>query len=68
MQGAIEGHVLVKNTNNALPLRAGAKLISLFGYDGAASRKNNVADPGWNLGEFLSYFGLQRSSRPSSRL
>ncbi|KAJ5986344.1 hypothetical protein N7451_010709 [Penicillium sp. IBT 35674x] len=32
LQSAIEGHVLVKNTNNALPLKS-PKLISVFGYD-----------------------------------
>jgi beta-glucosidase len=32
LQGAIEGHVLVKNTNAALPLKA-PKLVSVFGYD-----------------------------------
>lgn len=35
LQGAIEGHVLVKNVNNALPLKS-PKLLSLFGYDGIA--------------------------------
>lgn len=31
--GAVEGHVLVKNTNAALPLRsADTKLVSIFGY------------------------------------
>ena len=32
LQGAVEGHVLVKNTNNALPLRR-PKHISIYGYD-----------------------------------
>ncbi|KAJ5886665.1 uncharacterized protein N7473_009339 [Penicillium subrubescens] len=32
LQAAIEGHVLVKNTNKALPLKS-PKLISVFGYD-----------------------------------
>ncbi|KAJ6110171.1 beta-glucosidase M [Penicillium sp. IBT 16267x] len=32
LQSAIEGHVLVKNTNKALPLKS-PKLISVFGYD-----------------------------------
>jgi beta-glucosidase len=32
LQAAIEGHVLVKNTNNALPLKS-PKLLNLFGYD-----------------------------------
>jgi beta-glucosidase len=30
LQGAIEGHVLVKNTNNALPLQK-PKIVSVFG-------------------------------------
>ncbi|THW11878.1 putative glycosyl hydrolase [Aureobasidium pullulans] len=34
-QTAVEGHVLVKNVNNALPLKAPG-FISLFGYDGIA--------------------------------
>ncbi|KAJ5183378.1 hypothetical protein N7492_000994 [Penicillium capsulatum] len=33
--GAVEGHVLVKNENNALPLQS-PKLISVFGYDARA--------------------------------
>ncbi|KAJ5116236.1 hypothetical protein N7456_000584 [Penicillium angulare] len=32
LQGAVEGHVLVKNTNSALPLKS-PSLISVFGYD-----------------------------------
>ncbi|KAE8154609.1 putative beta-glucosidase M [Aspergillus avenaceus] len=32
LQSAIEGHVLVKNTNDVLPLRS-PKLVSVFGYD-----------------------------------
>ncbi|KAJ5628774.1 hypothetical protein N7490_011002 [Penicillium lividum] len=32
LQAATEGHVLVKNINNALPLKS-PKLISVFGYD-----------------------------------
>jgi beta-glucosidase len=35
LQAAIEGHVLVKNTNNALPLKS-PKLLNLFGYDATA--------------------------------
>jgi beta-glucosidase len=40
LQAAIEGHVLVKNINNALPLKS-PKLLSLFGFDGPAPRINN---------------------------
>ncbi|OJJ80818.1 beta-glucosidase [Aspergillus glaucus CBS 516.65] len=32
LQSAIEGHVLVKNTNGALPLNS-PRLVSVFGYD-----------------------------------
>lgn len=32
LQGAVEGHVLVKNINNALPLKA-PKSLSIYGYD-----------------------------------
>ena len=32
LQSAIEGHVLVKNTNQALPLKS-PRLVSVFGYD-----------------------------------
>ncbi|CAK7238293.1 hypothetical protein SEUCBS140593_010519 [Sporothrix eucalyptigena] len=35
-RGAVEGHVLVKNTNNALPLSNDAALLSLFGYAATA--------------------------------
>lgn len=35
LQGAVEGHVLVKNVNNTLPLKA-PTLLSLFGYDAYA--------------------------------
>ena len=42
LQGAIEGHVLVKNTNAALPLKA-PKLVSVFGYDAVNTDYLNVA-------------------------
>lgn len=35
-QGAVEGHVLVKNVNNTLPLNKPG-FLSLFGYDGMAA-------------------------------
>lgn len=55
LQGAIEGHVLVKNVNNALPLRK-PRLLSVFGYDAPSPRAMNVPDPrvpgpsAWKLG------------------
>lgn len=50
-QGAVEGHVLVKNVNNALPLNS-PKILSLYGYDGPAP---TTVNPGsgfskWTLG------------------
>ncbi|KAH8893338.1 beta-glucosidase [Thozetella sp. PMI_491] len=44
LQGAVEGHVLVKNSNNSLPLKT-PKLLSIFGY----SAKNPDAYTGGSL-------------------
>jgi beta-glucosidase len=38
-QGAVEGHVLVKNERNTLPLKS-PKFLSLFGYDATAAHIN----------------------------
>ncbi|RMZ86740.1 hypothetical protein DV736_g6036, partial [Chaetothyriales sp. CBS 134916] len=48
LQGAIEGHVLVKNVNSALPLRS-PKLLSLYGYS-ATSAPNNNPPPAGSIG------------------
>lgn len=45
-QGAVEGHVLVKNVNNTLPLRA-PKVLSLFGYDAVAPLQNDWPPSGY---------------------
>ncbi|AEO56946.1 glycoside hydrolase family 3 protein [Thermothelomyces thermophilus ATCC 42464] len=42
--GAVEGHVLVKNTRNALPLRE-PKMLSVFGYS-AKNPDHNNPSPG----------------------
>jgi beta-glucosidase len=42
LQQAIEGHVLVKNTRNALPLRS-PKVLSIFGYDATSTWATNPA-------------------------
>jgi beta-glucosidase len=47
LSGAIEGHVLVKNTNNALPLHH-PQLISVFGYDAEVPYA-------WDAGSFASF-------------
>jgi beta-glucosidase len=44
-QAAVEGHVLLKNTNNALPLQK-PRLLSLFGYDGIIPAQNTPGAPG----------------------
>ncbi|KAH8806022.1 putative beta-glucosidase M [Xylogone sp. PMI_703] len=41
LDGAIEGHVLVKNINNALPLKVPSNL-ALYGYDGIANYGGNL--------------------------
>ncbi|KAI6291423.1 hypothetical protein MCOR34_010176 [Pyricularia oryzae] len=48
-QSAVQSHVLVKNTKNALPLK-NPELISLFGYAAKATDQQNIGTPGWNLG------------------
>ncbi|RMZ76663.1 hypothetical protein DV738_g4783, partial [Chaetothyriales sp. CBS 135597] len=52
LQGAIEGHVLVKNTNESLPLRS-PKLLSLYGYSATGAPINNPQAAGfgpWSIG------------------
>lgn len=50
-QGALEGHVLVKNSNNTLPLRA-PKLISVFGYSAKAPDSFGKSNAGFNVGTY----------------
>lgn len=60
--GAVEGHVLVKNTKCALPLKL-PKLISVFGYDAKApdaympDGKSLLLNP-WGLGYSPAIFQL----------
>ncbi|KAM3086204.1 hypothetical protein ACMFMG_000341 [Clarireedia jacksonii] len=49
LNGAIEGHVLVKNTNNSLPLKA-PQLLSIFGYDAPAPPTSNVGTGKYSVG------------------
>lgn len=51
-QGAVEGHVLVKNINNALPLQK-PKTLSIVGYSAKAPDQNMPGGAGfsaWTLG------------------
>lgn len=52
LDGAIEGHVLVKNVNNALPFSQ-PRLLSIFGYSATQPGQYNVEPPGgtvWTYG------------------
>ncbi|KAL2782981.1 glycosyl hydrolase family 3 N terminal domain-containing protein [Aspergillus keveii] len=63
LQGAIEGHVLVKNANNSLPLKK-PKILSLFGYDGPAQTISSPT-PAYS---FLQSLGLSNTlSYPGGR-
>lgn len=49
LKSAIEGHVLVKNTNNALPLKK-PRLLSVLSYSAKDSDTNMVGNPSaWNV-------------------
>lgn len=50
-QGALEGHVLVKNENDVLPLKS-PQLISLFGYSAKAPDAFDAGTSGWNSGSY----------------
>lgn len=54
-QAAVEGHVLVKNVDYALPLNKPV-LLSLFGYDGMAPP---AYDPTPSAGDFRYLFGYE---------
>ncbi|KAJ8058404.1 hypothetical protein OCU04_012593 [Sclerotinia nivalis] len=76
LESAVQGHVLVKNVDNALPLRS-PKLLSLFGYDAKAPDQNNPG-PGyssWTYGfeiadinEALPYFLDYQPDTPISQI
>lgn len=55
LEGAIEGHVLVKNTKETLPLRS-PRVISLFGYS-ARSADSSSPGPG-GLSIYLWRYGM----------
>ncbi|KAB8294707.1 hypothetical protein EYC80_006669 [Monilinia laxa] len=49
LRGAMEGHVLVKNINNTLPLKK-PELLSIFGYDAPAPHQNNIGNMRFSFG------------------
>ncbi len=42
LEGAIAGHVLVKNVNNALPFKGPLKMLSIYGYDATVPATKNT--------------------------
>jgi beta-glucosidase len=42
LEGAIAGHVLVKNENKTLPFKGPLKMISVFGYDATIPQTKNT--------------------------
>ncbi|KAH8199034.1 hypothetical protein TruAng_006820 [Truncatella angustata] len=53
LEGAIAGHVLVKNDNNSLPFKGKPKMLSIFGYDATVPRTKNT-DTVFQLGYLSS--------------
>lgn len=51
LEGAIEGHVLVKNTDGVLPLNK-PRMLSIFGYSAAQPGQYNIEPPGGNVWTF----------------
>lgn len=60
LQQAIEGHVLVKNTNSTLPLRK-LGVLSIFGYDAVPQSSYNPSQAGF--AQNWENIGLQSSGR-----
>ncbi|KAI1438507.1 beta-glucosidase M [Xylaria sp. CBS 124048] len=60
LDGAIEGHVLLKNINNALPLK-NPRMLSVFGYSAQAPNQWNFKPNGgvgaWSFGGESDYMG-----------
>lgn len=60
LDGAIEGHVLLKNVNNALPLKR-PRMLSVFGYSAKSpdqwNYKSNGGVAAWTFGGESSYLG-----------
>ena len=55
LAGAVEGHVLVKNSNKTLPFQK-PTLLSLFGYSAKNPDQNTPGSPSWTFGVSSSNF------------
>ncbi|KAI0016551.1 glycoside hydrolase family 3 protein [Xylariomycetidae sp. FL0641] len=65
LDGAIEGHVLLKNINNTLPLKK-PKMLSVFGYSVRSpdqwNYKSNGGVAAWTFGGESEYLGRDTSA------
>lgn len=74
LEGAIEGHVLVKNVNKALPIK-NLRLLSIFGYSARNPDSNGPSNPGWmfgstayNVSEILNAFDPSGAAIPHAQI
>jgi beta-glucosidase len=67
LQGALEGHVLVKNTNNALPLKS-PKMLSIFGYDATVPPAVNGPENSFSFGGEPQLAALSFSNAPTPQM
>jgi beta-glucosidase len=66
LEGAIAGHVLVKNKDNALPFKKPPTMLSVYGYDATVPRTKNT-DKLFELGYTSSpEMGLAELGTPQS--
>ncbi|RKL09699.1 hypothetical protein BFJ70_g16636 [Fusarium oxysporum] len=66
-QGAVEGHVLVKNVNRSLPLRA-PKMLTVYGYSAKNPDQNGYSSVPAAQGISLWSFGLSSVGDPLNAL
>jgi beta-glucosidase len=54
--GAVEGHILVKNVNGALPLKS-PRLLSVYGYDAKTPEVVKGDLPNWEIQDQVAFSG-----------
>ncbi|KAI0104006.1 glycoside hydrolase superfamily [Nemania sp. FL0031] len=67
LQGAVEGHVLLKNEKGVLPLKS-PQLISLFGYSAKSYDAYTPGSAGWNGGSQSTAWNGGSDSTTSTRM
>lgn len=66
LEGAIQGHVLVKNVDNALPLSK-PRVLTVYGYDAKRPERNNpnIGSGDWSFGlESTTYDAVKCGFKP----